>query len=100
MPRAAKDAVLVRSGKFLRMMWGVSGHAIGIAIDRDGWNRDRRLGRKLCLDMGNRRISRHQPIAVPVGVNYDLDEIGVVEGFRRRLEGRVIEIPGRRPHSP
>ena len=45
-------------------------------------------------------IARDEPIAVTVGVDSHIDEIGIVESWGRALERRVIESPGRRPHAP
>ncbi len=52
------------------------------------------------LDPGIGGIARDQRVAVTVGMDHDIDEIGVVERRRACLERRVVECPFRRPHRP
>ena len=47
-----------------------------------------------------RRVAGSVAVAVPVGLDHDLDEIGIVERGRAPLEGRLVEAPFRRPQLP
>ncbi len=37
---------------------------------------------------------------MPIGMDDDRDEVGIVEGARRSIEGRVVKRPVGRPHAP
>src|SRR6185312_2895953 len=74
--------------------------AVGVAVYGDRWDCDRRLGGEPGLDRGIGWIAGGEPVAMPVGVDDHLDEIGIVERLGRALEGRLVERPCRRPHPP
>jgi hypothetical protein len=63
-------------------------------------HRDHRLPRKFDLDLFEGGIALCCPIAVPVGMDRNLDKIGVVEGFGGFLVFDVIETVIRRPQLP
>src|SRR5580704_3250764 len=99
---ACEDAMLVRAGEFLRVMGRGRNYAVRVPIDRDGWNGDLRLSREAHFNLIIPRIARagREAVAMPVGMDDDSDEVGVVEGARRSVEGRIVERPVRRPHAP
>ena len=69
-------------------------------MQHDGRHLDRGLSGEPLLDCVERRIARRIAVADPVGVSRNVDEIRIVEGFRRALERRVVELPVRRPQPP
>src|SRR5689334_527268 len=92
--------MLVRAGEFPRMMRRPRVYAVGVAVDGDRGDRDRRLKGEPGLDRRIRLVSGGEPVAMPVGVNDHLDEIGIVERRGGALEGRLVEPPCRRPLPP
>lgn len=75
-------------------------HAVVGAVEGDARHADVRLLCEAGLQGRVRRVAGRQAMAVAVGVDHDVDEIGVVEGRRAALVGRVVELPDRRPHAP
>src|SRR5215468_5715971 len=100
MPGPREHPVLVRPGEHRRMMGGTAVDAIGIAVDRDGWHRDRWLRDETRFDVGHGRITGDEAEAVSIGVDDDVDEIGIVKCGGRALECRVVERPMWGPHLP
>src|SRR6476661_9101073 len=100
MPGPLEYPVLVRPGEHCRMMGGTAVDAVGVAVDRDGWHRDWRLRDETALDVGHGRITGNEAEAVSIGVDDDVDEVGVVECGRRAFERRIVERPARGPHLP
>jgi hypothetical protein len=92
--------MFVRAEELFRVMRRAGVHAIGVAVDRDRWNGDRRLRREPGLDRSIGGIAGDEPVAMPVGVDDDLDEVVIVESARGALKRRLVERPGRRPHPP
>ena len=70
------------------------------AVQDDARHGDRRALGEAALDVVEARIAGRVAVAVPVGVDHDVDEVGIVERRRGVLEGRVVEAPGRRPFPP
>src|SRR5262245_11292766 len=100
MPGPLEHAVLVRPGEHRRMMGGTAVDAIGVAVDRDGWHRDWWLRDETRFDVGHGRIAGNEAEAVSIGVDDDVDEVGVVECGGRAFESRVVEWPKRGPNFP
>src|SRR5262245_28765479 len=100
MPGPLEHPVLVPPGEHRRMMGGTAVDAIGVAVDRDGWHRDWRLRDETGLDVGHGRIAWNEAEAVSIGVDDDVDEVGVVKCGGRAFERRVVERPARGPHLP
>ena len=60
----------------------------------------RGLAARRCSIASRRGIARGVAEAVAIGLDHDVDEVGIVERGRGALIGRVIEPPVRRPQSP
>src|ERR1700722_1474021 len=75
-------------------------NAVRITIERDGWNLNRGLRRQAALQIGITRIAGGEPVAVTIAVDHDVDIIGIIEGRRGPVEGRIVEMPARRPLLP
>lgn len=95
-----EHAPLEESLELARVMRGAGVDAVAVAVDRDGGDANRRLCGELRLDSRIGGIARNQPIAVTVGMDHDVDEIGVVERRRACLERRIVKRPSWRPHRP
>jgi len=96
------DASLVRAGKkalvaFRRLR---RRDPIAFAVQDNRRHRDHRLSGKFDFDLFKGWIAPRRPIAVAVGMDRDLDKIGVVEGFGGSLVFGVIETVIRRPQLP
>jgi hypothetical protein len=63
------------------------------AVEDDGRHRNRRTLGQPGLGIFEARLARSIADAVPVGVDHDVDEVGVVERRRRAVEGVVGETP-------
>src|SRR5262249_48395049 len=100
MPGLLEHPVLVRAGGHRRMMGGTAVDATGVAVDRDGWHRDWWLRDETRFDVGHGRIAGNEAEAVSIGVDDDVDEVGVVECGGRAFESHVVERPTRGPHLP
>ena len=100
--RALEDAMLVRAGEFLRVMGGAGVYAVRVPVDGDGRNRDGRLRRERHFNLIVARIAGagRESVTMPIGMNDHIDEVGIVEGARGSIEGRIVERPLRRPHAP
>src|SRR3546814_18073870 len=70
--------------------------SVGVAVERDRRDRDGRLRGEAAFHLLIRRVARREREAVAVGLDHDVHEIGVVEGFRRAGEGRLVERPDRK----
>src|SRR5271163_2256391 len=94
--------MLVRAGEFLRVMGAAGVDAVRVAVDGDGRNGDRRLSREPHFNLIIPWIAGagREPVTMPIGMDDDCDEVGIVEGGRRSVEGRIVERPVRRPHTP
>ena len=99
---AFEYAMLVRAGEFLRVIGGAGVYAVRVAVDGDGRNGDRRLSREPHFNFIIPWIAGagREPVTMAIGMDDDRDEVGIVEGARRSLEGRIVERPVRRPHAP
>ena len=67
--------------------------AVGEPIERHGRNGDRRQGRELLFEALVRGCAVDLTEAVPVGVDDDVDVVGVLEGLARPVERGVVEVP-------
>ena len=77
-----RSAYVKQSGEvfFMRGGWRHDGYqAVALRIDDDGRHRDRRLLGDLGFQFIAGRVACHQPVAVPVGVDDNVDEVGVFE---------------------
>src|SRR5580704_11455299 len=76
------------------------GYTIRIAIERDRGDRDQRLRRQTPFELGIARIAIREAIAMTIAVNHHIDIVGVIESPCGPLEGRIVEVPVRRPLPP
>ena len=82
MAGAAKGTMLVPGDEHACMVRSAGVHAVRVAVDRDrrdgygGLRGERRLDRPVS------RVAEDKLVAMPVGVDDDLDEVGIVEGAR------------------
>ena len=74
--------------------------AVGLAVQRHGRNGDRRLRRQLLLDVVVGRGARCEAEPMAVGVENDVDVVGVVEGEGCVGQDRFGEPPVRRVPGP
>jgi len=79
---------------------GWRGDAVRIAVKRDGGDRNRRLRRQTPFQLGVARIAIGEAIAMAITVNHDVDIVRIIEGRGGPLEGRIVEMPVRRPLPP
>src|SRR5216683_439076 len=96
------QAALVRAAEVGR---GPVGGARGIdtvvdAVQVDGGDGDRRLGGQLSFDWLQGRVAGGVAVAVAVGLDDHVDEVGIVEGGGAARVGLVGELPGGRPQAP
>ena len=75
-------------------------HAVYRALQRDRRHGDRRALRETRLNFRDRWVTRCGAVAVAVGVDDYIDEVGMIEAPRGALEGRVVKAPRRRPLLP
>src|SRR5947209_10848742 len=74
--------------------------AIGQAVQGDSGDRDSRLRSQLLLDLVVGRGAGCVSEAMTVGVQHDVDVVGIGEGHRGAVQGGVIEVPVRRVARP
>src|SRR4051812_46416429 len=96
-----KQPMFVRAGEVGAIVgrhWRA--HTVVAALEYDSGDCDRRLVREEFLLMLVSAIAVNEPIPVPVGVDHNVDEVGVVQapGARRKRRGRGR--PRRRPRAP
>ena len=102
MPDIGQDLPLVGTGEVA----GVAGaalhwvHAVYRALQRDRRHGDSRALRETRLDFRDRWVTGCGAVAVAVGVDNYIDEVGIIEARRGALEGRVVKAPRRRPLLP
>src|SRR5262249_27276258 len=70
------------------------------SMQDDRWHGDRRPCGEAMLDRVEAWIARRIPVAMPVRVDDDVDEIRIVERWRGLLERGIVELPGGRPVAP
>ena len=75
-------------------------HTIVAAVERDGRHADLWPHGQTLLGLLDRRVSGRQREAMPVRMDDDLDEVGVVERRRRPRVRGIVEAPFRRPQPP
>ena len=80
MPGLTVDTVVVPSSKLLGVAGGKHGDPVGTAVNRHRRYRDRRLCGELRLDMSDGGVAGDQPVAMPVGMGHDIDEVWIIEG--------------------
>ena len=71
--------------------------AVGVAPQNDGRHRDPGLAGQQLFKRVEHGIARDEAEAMTVGMDDDVDEIGVVKCFGGAREGRVVEVPKWRP---
>ena len=80
----------------------VSGREVAIcqAVQGDSRDCDGRLRSELLLDLVVGRVAGCESEAMTVGVQHDVDIVGIVEGHRGTFQRGVIEVPVRRVARP
>ena len=90
--RACEHACLIRrSARLQRIIF---------AVQRHRRNQDLRLLPKARFEIIIGRIACRQAEVKTIGMNDDIDEVGIVERMRGPLERYVIKFPVRRPLLP
>ena len=89
------DAALVRASEIARLSRGGIRriHAVAAALKNDGWHADRRLLCELALDGLERGVAGDVAETVTIGMDYDVDEIGIVERDRRAVVSGIVKFP-------
>lgn len=75
-------------------------HAVIRALQHDGRHGYIRLPGQMRLDGRERRIARNKAKAVPVGMDHNIDKIGIVKGGSTQRKGFAAEGPAWRPDLP
>lgn len=60
-------------------------------IHRNGRHGNQRLLRESSFQRCKCGVAFGQPEVEAIGMDHDVDEVGIIEGSRRALEGRLIE---------
>ena len=93
---AGDDPMLVGADELRAIRRGIRvWSAVGVALQRDGGNGDRRSLGQPSLEIVVRRLAVRKAESPPVVVDDDVDVVGVVEGCRAPIERRVVELPVR-----
>src|SRR5579872_6717901 len=89
----------IASGEEARPGGGCTGaiDAVTATLKRNGWDSDPRLLRQCNFDLLIHGIARDIAEAMAIGMNHDVDKIGIVEGCGSLVVGGVIKFPVRRP---
>src|SRR5476651_2665074 len=98
-----KNAAFVEAGELFRrriVRARDRAHAVGLAIEIDRRHADRGLGLDARLDVHERRIARRVTEAVTIGLDHNVDIVGIIEGGRGLVEGGIPEVPVGRPQLP
>ena len=70
------------------------------AIKRDGGNADLGFCRQAGFQRCESRVACRYPEAETIAVDNHIDEVRIIKGGSRPLEGGVVELPARRPLLP
>jgi hypothetical protein len=102
MAGASDHAMLARADEMHRRRLAIRRRhdTIHVPVQGDAGHADRRLRGEPLLQLRVRWVARSEAQAMSVGVDDDVDIVGVVEGACALLEGRVVEAPARRVAGP
>ena len=98
----AHDASLVWAGEktFMPLRQLRRRDAIAFAMQDNRRHGDHRLSREFGLGLLEPWITLRRSVAVPVGMDHNVDKIRVMEGFGGSLVFSVVETDVRRPQLP
>ena len=101
-PRVRDDPMREAVGELrcVRAAVGDRNDAVGIAVERDGRHRDGGLTRQLVLNFPVAWVAVDQAVPMTIGVDHDVDVIGIVVRLDATVERGLVEFPVRRPLAP
>src|SRR5712664_1667111 len=102
MTRARYHAMAAAVGELRRGPGAIGrgGNPVTVSVQGDGGYRNDGQGGQPPLQVGILRIAVSQTVAMAIAVDHDIDIVWIVVGFSRPFEGRVVELPVRRPLPP
>src|SRR5882724_10383126 len=102
MTRARYHAMAAAVGELCRGPGAIGrgGNPVAISVQCNGGYRNDGQGGQPPLQVGILRIPVSLTVAMAIAMDHDIDIVRIVVGFSRPFEGRIVEVPVRRPLPP